>query len=199
MSKEYDIIKIVDNNGNIFNLENIKEIRNNEYNKIVFPDGFVIDLKNAKTYYTSNDNAEPSEALECLEHIKKDDFNMIITTYPPIPAYNGITKDDMFNKIKQALKRLESIDNANPSEALEGLERLEYYHIRSVNDLGCKEHRLKDISTIKQALLKAQEQEKFFDDKLVFKNGCIMSGFDYKGKQIVAMPLEEYDKFIKQK
>lgn len=37
-------------------------------------------------------------------------------------------------------------------EALECLERLEYYHIRSVNDLGCKEHRLKDINTIKQAL-----------------------------------------------
>ncbi len=52
---------------------------------------------------------------------------------------------------------------------------------------------------IKQALIKAQEQEKFFDDKLVFKNGCIMSGFDYKGKQIVAMPLEEYDEFMKQK
>lgn len=49
------------------------------------------------------DNAKPSEALECLEHIKKDDFNMIITTYPPLPAYNGVTKDEMFNKIQQAL------------------------------------------------------------------------------------------------
>ena len=47
--------------------------------------------------------AEPSEALKCLEHIKKDDFNMLITTYPPQPAYNGITKGEMFDKIEQAL------------------------------------------------------------------------------------------------
>ena len=53
------------------------------------------------------DNAEPSEALKCLEHIKKDDFNMIITTYPPLPAYNGVTKDEMFDKIEQALLKAE--------------------------------------------------------------------------------------------
>ena len=45
---------------------------------------------------------------------------------------------------------------------------------------------------------KAQEQEKFFDDMLIFKNGCMTSCFEYKGKQIVAMPLEEYDDFMKQ-
>lgn len=43
------------------------------------------------------------EALEYLEHIEKDDFNMILATYPPIPAYNGISKYEMFNKIGQAL------------------------------------------------------------------------------------------------
>ena len=57
---------------------------------------------------------------------------------------------------------------------------------------------IKDRETIAQALLKAQENEKKFDDKLIFKNGCKMSGFDYKGKQIVAMPVEEYDKFMEQ-
>ena len=51
--------------------------------------------------------AKPSEALECLEHIKKDDFNMIITTYPPLPAYNGVTKDEMFDKIEQSLLKAE--------------------------------------------------------------------------------------------
>lgn len=51
--------------------------------------------------------ANHSEALKCLEHIKKDDFNMIITTYPPLPAYNGVTKDEMFDKIEQALLKAE--------------------------------------------------------------------------------------------
>ena len=56
------------------------------------------------------DNANPSEALESLEHIKKDDFNMIITTYPPITAYNGITKDEMFNKIEQSLIKAQKME-----------------------------------------------------------------------------------------
>lgn len=68
--------------------------------------------------------------------------------------------ENEYDIVKNALQRLESIDNANPSEALECLERLEYYHTRSVSDLGCKEHRLKDISTIKQALLKAEQDKK---------------------------------------
>lgn len=54
------------------------------------------------------------------------------------------------------------------------------------------------LDNIEQALLKAQEQEKLFDDMLVFKNGCLSSCFEYKGKQIVAMPLEEYTEFMKQ-
>lgn len=59
------------------------------------------------------DNANPSEALEYLDHIRKDDFNMIITTYPPIPAYNGITKDDMFNSVKQSLIKAEEMEKEN--------------------------------------------------------------------------------------
>ena len=64
-------------------------------------------VKQALQRLESIDNAEPSEALKCLEHIKKDDFNMIITTYPPLPAYNGVTKDEMFDKIEQALLKAE--------------------------------------------------------------------------------------------
>lgn len=61
-------------------------------------------------------------------------------------------------------------NNAKPSEALECLERLEYYHIKSVNDLGCKEHRLKDINTIKQALLNAPEPKHYLKwEDLEFK------------------------------
>jgi len=54
------------------------------------------------------------------------------------------------------------------------------------------------IETIKQELLKAQEQEKECDDNLTFENGKFMSGFGYKGKQIVAMPLDAYSKLMEQ-
>lgn len=57
--------------------------------------------------------------------------------------------------IKQALKRLEAIDNANPNEALERvIEGAVYDHIYTKQDLE------QDVNSIKQALLKAQEQEK---------------------------------------
>lgn len=38
---------------------------------------------------------------------------------------------------------------------------------------------------------------KMLDDNLIFKNGHLTSGFSYKGKDIVAMPLEEYDRLMK--
>ncbi len=76
-------------------------------------------------------NNKPGEALEYLEHIKKDDFNMILTTYPPLPAYNGITKDEMFNKIEETLinaredKRKLKIFKESYKEQNEMLENLE--------------------------------------------------------------------------
>ena len=92
-----------------------------------------------------------------------------------------------------------SLDKAESSEALECLEEMENYNPCQCPEcytLGewCRE----ELETIKQALIKQQEQKKFFDDMLVFKNGCMMSCFEYSGKQIVAMPLEEYDEFMKQ-
>ena len=68
--------------------------------------------------------------------------------------------DENYKIVKEALQRLEAIDNTNPSEAMKSLDRLEYYHTTSVHDLGCKEHRLEDINNIKQYILKSQEQEK---------------------------------------
>ena len=89
-------------------------------------------------------NDKPSEALEYLEHIMQNDFNMMIATYPPIPAYNGITKNEMFNTIKQALLSKQiSVEN---SEAMKCLEKLEL--------LTCDFEWYKDnINTIKQALI----------------------------------------------
>lgn len=117
-------------------------------------------------------------------------------------ALQLVGTDIIGNKINEALgtvqNNLESVDNANPSEALECLKALQGIRDKYSMPLTEYVNSFDYIKTIKQVLIKQQEQEKFFDDMLVFKNGCMMSCFGYKGKQIVAMPLEEYDEFMKQ-
>lgn len=49
------------------------------------------------------------KGLEALEHIAKDDFNMLITTYPPKKAFNGITEGDMVEIIEKELKAFEIV------------------------------------------------------------------------------------------
>ena len=120
-----------------------------------------------------------------------------------------------YEEYQKMCNRLESIDNANPSEALKCLERIiektdcmnnTCVHLPkclkdnkcryNIDDLMCPDYEM--ANHIKQYILKAQEQEKLFDDMLVFKNGCLSSCFEYKGKQIVAMLLEEYAEFMEQ-
>lgn len=82
---------------------------------------------------------------------------------------------EMYKTIKQALQRLEAIDNAKPSEALEMLKGVEYVaDVLKVNHkIGSRDianQEIKEmvdrlnyrIPTIKQALIKAQEQENIF-------------------------------------
>ena len=70
-------------------------------------------------------------------------------------------KINLFNYIKASLNRLKAIDNANPSEALEVLSFMSGYMIPTANgNKFLKDFCDKEFSTIKQALLKAQEQEK---------------------------------------
>lgn len=116
--------------------------------------------------------------------IEDDDVNICLKTIK-----------EQLPTIKRALHRLESIDNATPSEALKCLESIE--DALWDDDFHYQRHS-KLLDNIEQALLKAQEQEKLFDDMLVFKNGCLSSCFEYKGKQIVAMSLEEYAEFMEQ-
>ena len=61
--------------------------------------------------------------------------------------------------VDNALNRLEAIDNANPSEALECLEALE----QDIKDrvILAEDRQLKLCAVIKQALLKAQEPKKY--------------------------------------
>lgn len=57
------------------------------------------------------------------------------------------------NIVQDGLKRLKSIDNANPSEALECLERLNYHTTLEYQDS-------KEYYIVRQYIHKAQEQEK---------------------------------------
>lgn len=102
---------------------------------------------------------------------------------------NKIEAQKYYDAIKQALKRLEAIDNANPSEALECLDRIgdiELSHTETccnetkddeyietlveVIDGILKDKYKKEYNTIKQALLKAQEQKKYLKwEDLEFK------------------------------
>ena len=63
------------------------------------------------------------------------------------------------NIIKNGLKRLEAIDNAKSSEALECLEYLGGFNLETDTIIG----QTKAYNTIKQALIKSQEQEKVLE------------------------------------
>ena len=84
--------------------------------------------------------------------------------------------------------RLEAIDNANPSEALNGLEFI--CKILNEKRIDVKWLFKKDYNTIKNALLKAQEDEKLKVDI------CEMFGLDnlfpYNDTKAILKELEEY-------
>ena len=63
--------------------------------------------------------------------------------------------------LKKALNRLESIDNANPSEALECLERIGAEKLARGELIRNDDKVEPYLNTIKQALLKAQEPKQY--------------------------------------
>ena len=84
-----------------------------------------------------------AKELEALKQVK----NFLGYNYCSVDLPNEL------KLIEQALQRLEAIDNANPSEALECLENL------------CDEFPIlkKDYKIINKTLIKAQEQEKVLE------------------------------------
>ena len=90
--------------------------------------------------------------------------------------------NELLPEILKDLERLETIDNANPSEAMESLERIdkEYATIENEDFKIC-------FNTIKQTLLKAQEQEKILSvilkkriDLESFFSTFVKDDLDYK-------------------
>lgn len=126
---------------------------------------------------------EPSVLLEFIDGLLK--------RYENKTDYNIYITKDWLLEIKKAIKRLESIDNSNPSEALKCLERIDntlcLNNIKGKLEFGIdtEEHTdcdsvigmTEDLEAIKQALLKAQEQEKENEllkeiIKSLFDRGC---------------------------
>lgn len=95
-----------------------------------------------------------SKELEEFEEMYNWIYCNTGTTYE-----DDVKLDKIRKNVKSALQRLESIDNANPSEALD-----EIFNIIYNFDCGTTYEQDKKLNeyreTIKQALLKAQEQEK---------------------------------------
>lgn len=103
--------------------------------------------------------------------IENDDVNICLKTIK-----------EQLPTIKQSLQRLESIDNAEPSEALEELidmieyfTRLDYVEPIVRNEIHDKFkdiywHKLPHLDTIKQALLKAQFLEEEYNNLMEDKD-----------------------------
>lgn len=122
------------------------------------------------------------EALETFNYIMarcKDEDSYIIKF--PLGIQKGTTfGEDMekaYKVIKEALQRLEQIDNSNPSEALEIVDKIVNYILLDEEygfiDDEEKQAIIRDRDTIKQALIKAQEQEKTLEN------------FEYENKMLI--------------
>lgn len=84
-----------------------------------------------------------SKELECLERIDTKNY----LTEREHKEFLGV--------VENALKRLEAIDNANPSEALKIFSKVDNVRLLFTNE---------ERNTIKQALLKAEQFEKAYED-----------------------------------
>lgn len=94
-----------------------------------------------------------NKELEALKRIK----NFLGYNYCSVDLPNEL------KCVEQALQRLEAIDNANPSEALDKLKTLGHICVYRDTWTPFEIHFEEEFTTIKQALIKAQEQEKVLE------------------------------------
>lgn len=120
-----------------------------------------------------------SENMIGLTKGNYDENQFIKKTYEYLHKYN-VDLDSKL-KLKKSLQRLETIDNSNPSKALECLEKV--YSRLPQWDLS---RNVDQCNIIKQALLKAQESKKYLTwEDLDFKEEeqtmkVLLNGEEYK-------------------
>ena len=141
-------------------------------------------------------------------------FENIMRIYGETNSLEGTYND--FLTIKKALQRLEQIDNSSPSEALEYMKTLFkcWENLAEKDNLETKEIELEkyifkeNYDTIKQALIKTQEQEnaRAFDKDIINLNKALKQAIDepilyasrYGNKYIVPQELfENQEKVLK--
>ena len=113
-----------------------------------------------------------------------------------IIEFEKVLEDDCNNEwlkrvvagMKKCYQRLEAIDTANPSEALECLEKPIIRFARTSEDIDFKDY--EEYDTIKQSLLKAQEQEKVLE---------IINEKEVNISSLKAYDLEEYNMIYENK
>lgn len=101
---------------------------------------------------------------------KELDYLDKILNYQPLT----LVERTIIECIKEKIQRLEAIDNANPSEALDCLEKVKYYevenHIKEGWNIILYEEMQEELDTIEKALLKAQEPKQYLKwEDLEFK------------------------------
>ena len=89
----------------------------------------------------------------------------------------GIDLTEDYETIKQALQRLEAIDNANPSKALNGLEFI--CKILNEKRIDIKWLFKNEYNTIKATLLKTQEDKQFIE--LILNKPQLLNVFAFDG------------------
>ena len=100
--------------------------------------------------------SEALEALKRMEYFVNEEMG--IKTFKQSGWH--IEGTDDYELIKEALQRLEAIDNAKPSEALECLEETKKIIHNYISNGDWDNKILPKLDIVKQALIKSQEQEK---------------------------------------
>lgn len=140
-------------------------------------DDYII-LKTALQRLESIDNVKPSEAMEDLKELHELAYGNDETSWK-------IDEIRMSSHIKNALlkaqemeKELKAIKESNPSEAIRMLDDISYLVLNEIDDLKNKELWKSYFITIKQALLKAQEQEKELEDAVIIPRATLEHWFE---------------------
>ena len=109
-----------------------------------------------------------------------------------------LNNDKNINKsldvIEQALQELQAIDNAKPNEALKCLEKLGHLDLYE-SYINLKVNEVDEFGIIKQALVKAQEQEKILE---VLKRIIKVKMSEMYGFELVVRGTDEEENFIKE-
>ena len=106
-------------------------------------------------------NKDVENLMECLRKQEKDNKAILFV------GRNFKKVILPYEEYQKMYQHLEAIDNAKPSEALKELDDISYLVLNEIDDLKNKELWKSYFNTIKQALLKSQEQEKVL--KIMFE------------------------------